>query len=123
MLFVEPTEDALKLQQQLIALLGRGGFPLCKFCASLPSMLEAVPTDCREMEVPIEPDSNEGIKTLGLLWYPLSDQFLISKVTCVKKLQEPSYQQMYYFFIVVAIFVPLGLISPVVVYKLFLQQS
>ena len=49
-----------------------------------PSILETVPPDCREMEVPIELDSNEGIKTLGLLWHPLSDQFLISKGTCVK---------------------------------------
>ena len=41
------------------------------------------------MEVPIELDSNEGIKTLGLLWYQLSDQFLISKRTCAQKLREP----------------------------------
>jgi hypothetical protein len=33
------------------------------------------------MDVPIELDSNEDIKTLGLLWHPLSDQFLISKGT------------------------------------------
>jgi hypothetical protein len=41
------------------------------------------------MKVPIELDSNEGIKTLGLLWHPLSDQFLISKGTCTQKLREP----------------------------------
>jgi len=61
------TEDALILQQELITLLGRGGFHLRKFCASQPNILEAVPPDCRKMEVPIELDSNEGIKTLGLL--------------------------------------------------------
>jgi len=55
-------EDALRLQQELIALLGRGGFHLRTFCASHPIILEAVPPDCREMEVPIELDSNEGIK-------------------------------------------------------------
>jgi len=77
-------EDALRLEQELIALLGRGGFHLRKFCASHPSILEAVPPDCREMDVPIELDRNEGIKTLGLLWHPLSDQFLISKGTCSK---------------------------------------
>jgi hypothetical protein len=82
-------EDALRLQQELIVLLGRGGFHLRKFCASHPSILEAVPPDCREMEVPIELDSSEGIKTLGLLWYPLSNQFLISKGTCAQKLREP----------------------------------
>ena len=82
-------EDALRLEQELIALLGRGRFHLLKFYASNPSVLEAVPPDCREMEVPIELDSNEGIKTLGLLWHPLSDQFLISKGTCAQKLREP----------------------------------
>jgi len=79
-------EDALKLEQELIALLGRGGFHLHKFCASHPRILEAVPSDCREMDAPIELDSNEGIKTLGLLWHPLSDQILNSKGTCVQRL-------------------------------------
>jgi hypothetical protein len=55
-------EDALRLQQELIALLERGGFHLRKFCASHPSILEAVPPECREMEVPIELDSNGGSK-------------------------------------------------------------
>ena len=61
-------EDALKLQQKLIALLGQGGFPLRKFCGSHSNILETVPPDCREMEVQTELDSNEGIKTLGLLY-------------------------------------------------------
>jgi len=81
-------EDAPRLEQELSALLGRGEFHLRKFCASHPSMLEAVPPDCREMDVPIELESNEGIKTLGLLWHPLSDQFLISKGTCAQRLRE-----------------------------------
>jgi hypothetical protein len=54
-------EDELKLQQELIALLGRGVFPLCKFCANRPSVLETVPSDCREMKVPVELDRNEGV--------------------------------------------------------------
>ena len=62
-------KDALRLEQELIGLLGRGGFHLRKFCASHPSILKAVPPDCRETEVSIELDSNEGIKTLSLLWH------------------------------------------------------
>jgi len=54
-------EDALRLDQEFIALLGREGFHLRKFCACHPSILEAVPPDCRKMDVPIELDSNEGI--------------------------------------------------------------
>jgi hypothetical protein len=119
-------EDALELQQELINLLGRGGFHLRKFCASHPSILDAFPPDCREMEVPIELDSSEGIKTLDLLWHPSSDQFLISKGTCVQKLQEPKNLRVSKRFIssiVAAMFDPLGLISlAVIVYKMFLQQ-
>jgi hypothetical protein len=81
-------EDALRLQQELVTLLGRGGFHLRKFCASHPIIL-GVPPDCRKMEVPIELGSNKGIKTLGLLWHPLSDQVLISKGTCAQKLRQP----------------------------------
>jgi len=119
-------EDALRLQHELITLLGRGGFYLRKFCASHPSMLEAVLPDCREMNVPIELDSNEGIKTLALLWHPLLDQFLISKGTCAQRLRESKnspVSKRIISYSVAAIFDPLGLISPVVVvYKIFLQQ-
>jgi len=82
-------EDALRLQQEPIAPLGRGRFHLRKFCASHPSILEAVPPDCTEMDVPIELDSKEGIRTLGLLWHPLSDQFPIIKGTCSQRLRAP----------------------------------
>ena len=77
------------------------------------------------MVIPIELDSNEGIKTLGLLWHPLSDQFLISKGACVQKLRKPenpSISKRVISSIIGAIFDPFGLISPVVVYTIFLQQ-
>jgi len=38
-------EDALNLLQQFIALLGRGGFVLRKFCAGHSTVLKAVPPD------------------------------------------------------------------------------
>ena len=119
-------EDALRLQQEPIAPSGRGGFHIRKFCASHPSILEAVPPDCREMDVPIGLDSSEGIKTLGLLWHSLLDQFLVSKGTCAHRLRESKnspVSKRVISSIVGAIFDPLGLISPVVVvYKVFLQQ-
>jgi hypothetical protein len=40
------------------------------------------------MDVPIELDSNEGIKTLGFLWHPLLDQFLISKEHVLKDCEK-----------------------------------
>jgi hypothetical protein len=77
------------------------------------------------MEVPIELDSNEGIKTLGLLWHPLLDEFQIRKATCAQKLLQPNTSPVskgIVSSIVAAIFYPLGLISPVVIHKTFLQQ-
>ena len=116
---VNTIEDALKIQQELTALLGQ-------FPASHPGIFEAVPPDCREIEVPIQLDNNEGFKILGLLWHPLFGQFLISKGTCVQKLCEtknpPLSKRIISSSIVAAIFDPLSLISPVVVYKIFLQQ-
>jgi len=38
-------EDAINLQQLLIALLRRRGFPLRTFCAGHPNILEAIPPD------------------------------------------------------------------------------
>jgi len=78
------------------------------------------------MDVHIELDSNEGIKTLGLLWHSLSDQFLISKGTFVQRLWESKISPVnkrVISCIVAAIFDSLGLITPVIVeYKLFLRQ-
>jgi hypothetical protein len=41
-------EDALNLQQELMALLERGRFLLPKFCAGHRIILEKVPPDCRK---------------------------------------------------------------------------
>ena len=71
-------------------------------------------------------ENNGGIKTLGLLWHPLLDQFLISKGTCAQRFREPENSLVIKRIMspfVAAIFNPLGLISPVVVvHNTFLQQ-
>jgi hypothetical protein len=72
------------LQQELMALLGQESFLLLKICSGQSSILEAFPPDCRKMEVRIELDLDEGIKTLGLQWNPLSDPFLFIKGSCIQ---------------------------------------
>ena len=78
------------------------------------------------MDVPIELERNEGIKTLGLLWHPLLHQFLIIKGTCAQRFREPENSPVIKRIIspfVAAIFDPLDLISSVVVvHNTFLQQ-
>jgi hypothetical protein len=69
---------------------------------------------------------NEGVKTLGLLWHLLSDQFLISEGTYFQTLWEPTntpISKCVVSSLIAALFDPLGLFSPVtVVHKIFLQQ-
>jgi hypothetical protein len=67
-----------------MALLGQESLLLLKICSGQSSILEAVPSDCREMELLIELDRDEGIKTLGLQWNPLSDPFPFIKGTCIQ---------------------------------------
>jgi hypothetical protein len=54
-------EDMLKLQQELITLLGQQDFLCSSFVQINPTILEAVPPDCREMQVPIELDCSEVV--------------------------------------------------------------
>jgi hypothetical protein len=78
------------------------------------------------MKLPIELDCNEGFKTLGLLWHPLSDQFVISKGTCLQILREPGntpVSKCVVSSLIATLFDPLDLISPgIVVCRIFLQQ-
>jgi len=118
--------DAPNLQQQLNALLRRGGFVLRKRCAYHSTVLKAVPPEVWEMGVPIELGRNEATESLGLLWNPLSDWFLIIKGTCIQKFWEPKNPPVIKSVIssiVAAIFDPLGLIYPgAVVNKIFLKN-
>jgi hypothetical protein len=77
-------EDALNLQQELMALFGRGSFLLRKVCLGHRSILEAVPPVCREMEVPILLDRDKANKTLGLQWNPLPEPLKFIKGTYIE---------------------------------------
>ena len=86
-----------------------------QFSCRSPSLLNTVPPDCREMEVPIELDRNEAINTLGLLRNPSSYQFLIIKGTFTQNcegLKNTPVSKRNGFSIVAAIFGPFALISP-----------
>jgi hypothetical protein len=78
------------------------------------------------MKVPVELGRNEGVKTLGLLWHPLSDEFLIREGTCFQTLREPRYTLISKHVVsslIAALFDSLGLISAViVVHRIFLRQ-
>jgi len=86
-----------------------------QFSCRSPSLLNTVPPDCREMEVPIELDRNEAINTLGLLRNPSSCQFLIIKWTFIQNcegLKNTPVSKRNSFSIVAAIFGPFAIIIP-----------
>lgn len=68
-------EQALKLQQQLIALLKRGGFELRKWSSNSKLLLESLPKDHLESPVFLQAAEQPHYSILGLHWSPSSDSF------------------------------------------------
>lgn len=113
-------EELVQISQQLTDLLNGGGFPLRKWSANHPAILEHIPEDRRETQKELELDQSPTIKTLGLLWFPNEDLFgfkvpklpVLEKVTKRIALSEMS-----------QLFDPLGLVGPIVASaKMFVQQ-
>ncbi|XP_055623365.1 uncharacterized protein LOC129766794 [Toxorhynchites rutilus septentrionalis] len=77
-------EDAVESKHQIQGLLQRGGFPVHKWCANNGTILEGIPEANREKVVQFDPEfANEGIKTLGLIWNPTSDEFRFMLQNCL----------------------------------------
>ncbi|XP_062542350.1 uncharacterized protein LOC134210317 [Armigeres subalbatus] len=115
-------EKAKQLQNDLIAMLCRGGFQLHKWCANDPGLLENIPVEKQEKVLDFRNhDVNETIKTLGLLWNPIEDCFTFrvnhvedsgNKVTKRQVMSE-----------IARLFDPLGLLAPVIVIAKMVMQD
>lgn len=112
--------EAKKLTIDLTNMLERGGFTLHKWCSNAIEIISHVPIELREKINSSQYSSNESIKTLGLLWQPVEDQF--SFTVNVEQDLKPITKR----FVVSAIaklFDPLGLLSPIMIaFKTFVQQ-
>ncbi|XP_058467935.1 uncharacterized protein LOC131440560 [Malaya genurostris] len=115
-------DEAIELQKDLIALLGRGGFGLHKWCANDPRLLEDIPLEAQEKLMRFEDsDINGVIKTLGLYWNPTDDQFMFRVLPMSENLKNPTKRQV--LSEMAKIFDPLGLLAPTVLLpKLLMQQ-
>ncbi|XP_058840856.1 uncharacterized protein LOC131696328 [Topomyia yanbarensis] len=114
--------EAKQLQHDLIALLERGGFKLHKWCANDDALLEGIPIEAQEKQLSFEDSEVNGvIKTLGILWDPVEDDFMFfvkpvgdfsaipTKRTVLSEMSR--------------LFDPHGLLAPtIVVAKLIMQQ-
>lgn len=115
----ENTDIALEIQSQLIAICEGAGFKLRKWASSAVELLDAVEPENRELKVNI--DFETSIKTLGVCWYPNSDEigfnvanFDARNVVVSKRLLISETSK---------IFDPYGLISPVLMVAKVMFQN
>ncbi|XP_062540903.1 uncharacterized protein LOC134208950 [Armigeres subalbatus] len=74
--------EAIELKNQIVGMLERGCFSVHKFASNSQELLADVPEQQREQGVEIEdPSINVVMKTLGVAWNPVNDQFTIALPT------------------------------------------
>ncbi|XP_037902479.1 uncharacterized protein LOC119646169 [Hermetia illucens] len=65
-------EEAMKLQEEMLALLKAGGFNLRQWATNDKELLENIPLELREDGI-CEISNNQTVNTLGIQWYPADD--------------------------------------------------
>ena len=112
--------SALELQHQLINCLQSGGFELRKWASNSPDLLKRIPPEHREGKIDFLLNMDESIKTLGLFWNPITDQFSY-KINFPLELQ--TYTKRIVLAIIARLFDPLGWLNPLLVTaKIFLKK-
>ncbi|XP_050295695.1 uncharacterized protein LOC126735671 [Anthonomus grandis grandis] len=110
-------QSALRLQSDLIQLLGRAGLKLRKWASNHQAILQAVPlSDCQQQPLSFD-NSDCVIKILGLTWLPTLDKF---SYTCIPKNNLPTKRGI--LSELARIFDPLGFIAPISFFAKYLIQ-
>lgn len=66
-------DSAIQLQYELDNLFKSGGFLLRKWASNKPEILKNIPKENLAIENSFELNMNQSVKTLGLVWTPISD--------------------------------------------------
>ncbi|KAL7287695.1 hypothetical protein TKK_0018088 [Trichogramma kaykai] len=112
-------EGARELQRELVDLLMAGGFPLSKWCANHPSLLESFPPEKLAGAREYNWNAGEVVNMLGISWQPHEDCF---RFTIADPPTENITKRKALSFIG-QLYDPLGWISPLTIqYKIFLQR-
>lgn len=110
-------QEALRLQQQLISLLRRGGFELRKWTSNSNQLLQDLPDDHRETPVFLQDMSQPHFTILGLHWSPSTDAF-----TYDLNLPQESTTKRQVLSAIAQIYDPCGFLSPIIMWaKCFMQ--
>lgn len=115
----ENVEEARLIADQLITMLGKGGFTIRKWASNEPSVLSNIPEEHRAHTDEINVDKEE-VSTLGLIWVPMTDQFKIQipSIDASKPITKRSVMSN-----VARIYDPLGFLDPIkMTAKLTLQK-
>ncbi|XP_054267164.1 uncharacterized protein LOC128989310 [Macrosteles quadrilineatus] len=115
---VDSPQEALQLQQELITLLGLGGFTLRKWASNCHQILDSVPLDCRENPLALRSEDDSAVKVLGLQFDPAEDVFFyvikLNPVVCTKRSMLSEIAKIYDI---------LGWITPTTFYAKHIMQS
>ncbi|XP_026462759.1 uncharacterized protein LOC113365404 [Ctenocephalides felis] len=104
---------------QLVTMLGRGGFSLHKWSSNNQEFLNTIAQENQELENTCFIDKTGIIKALGLLWNPTEDIF---KATIPSAFQR-TFTKRAILSAISQIFDPMGLIAPVVVKAKMIMQK
>lgn len=116
----ESEEGCLTLHQQISSILESAGLPLRKWCSNSAAVRKKIAEENEDPLFALEIDKEDSVKSLGLIWKPIADEFNF-KVT-----PNPIHVQLTKRMLLSdlnRVFDPLGFLAPVLVKgKIFLQQ-
>ncbi|XP_055850540.1 uncharacterized protein LOC129915103 [Episyrphus balteatus] len=111
--------DATTLQRDVLTVLNQAGFPLRKWASNSSNILVQIPKTEREVNLPMDFDSTDSIKTLGIQWHPAKDVFTFK----INLPNTDKYTKRSVLADISRLFDPLGWIAPCIIKaKLLMQQ-
>ena len=116
----ETLEEIVQLKNDLSNLLKRGGFNLRKWNSNSKSLLKSIPENDRALSISYEINYEESIKTLGVLWNPVSDKFHF-KINLTNHTNKPTKRMI--LSLSAKLFDPIGWLAPsIIIFKIMLQK-
>lgn len=111
-----------KLQRELSEMMKSGGFELKKWASNVSDVLELIPESDREIKLPVELNTHDTIKALGIIWNPATDTFQF-KSSLDPNESNQHFTKRIVLSSVAKLFDPIGLIAPIIVLaKIFMKK-
>lgn len=114
-------EGCVKLQQEISTILDAAKLPLRKWCSNSQYVRQQIGKCSDDPLFSLEIDNNDTVKSLGLCWKPVADEFRFSITPSIYI--RPKLTKRMLLSDLNRVFDPLGFLTPVlIVGKIFLQQ-